>query len=349
MGKGRKIARNNIEESEISQLKHKLNEILEVLGRSDTHGFSSESVDEDENFFTLPRSNTELDSEKKRREHASNRHEDSTFLSAMKFFREFPESIHSSTNIEIFSNCIWKTLSRNFPTLSTSEKIQVVTAQLPKEMSQCITSLELETKEEFLKSLKILHEYGDLDARTQFYQSTPKKGSTLISFLTELLELSSNLDVPKDQRQILVIKRIVNFIPFECKNFVLVNLEAAIKTGQKVVVTQILKPLLEDREQCKEIESQFGKKEFWKEYSCNSKEDVSPSQVETVSQTNPNRESPQFPPNPPCVKCGGKNHPSNNCLLFWQVSNDPCMNCYTYLGINLFHSSTSCRLDTKND
>ena len=292
----------------------------------------------------------------------------------------------TTSNIASWLSKFWKNIERAFPSLTTEEKIRVVLSRLPNQYATFLISSECSSKKELFKTVGVLFAYGALDranAMQRFFSVSPRRGSTLLSFVSELLDLSISLDLPRNNRHVLVLRRLLIFLPFYFRNIVGDKLEQVVKNGEKVVITAILQPILEDKGATAEIERIFRNGGFMNNPNAlqmvqnrppgkngqgflNGGQSGQNNQIAgMIPQSTPPTNLPKLanvsaappllaaPQNTPrvtivCRKCGGYNHKTFQCLLYYKESPFPCPNCLRFFGAKHFHHIGLCRANTKN-
>ena len=395
--KGKKWKRETARvDEEIKKLRAQLDELArnqsttkETISSSDES--SSDGTDDD--YYPLRRSLTELeiDNDKNdkypnRTERKSRKKDRGEFLQAVKSAKELAVGQPTSSNIAAWLRKFWGNIGKAFPTLTDGEKIRVVISRLPNDISSFLTASECENRRELFNMISTLYAYGALDSNNayqRFYSASPKRGATMLTFLAELMDLAAALDLSKNGRHTLVLKRLVYFLPFYFKNIIGANLENAVKSGEKIVITSILRPILEDCGAVAEIERIFRNGEHWKEAGSNfvrrenyQKEKTNnstsfpprvqnqakgqtsqtmtqptnnatqPKQVNAVNASVPPPAKTSTPKS--CGKCGGFNHLTFQCLLYYKESTFPCPNCLKFFGAKHYHHPGLCRANTKN-
>ena len=191
--------------------------------------FSSSEVSssDDEKIFPLRASMTELDLDKHHRDYSTERiskgKDKGDFFQAVKAARELTIGQPTTSNIASWLSKFWKNLEKAFPSLTTEEKIRVVLSRLPNQYSTFLISSECGSKKELFSMVGVLFAYGTLDrsnAMQRFFSVSPRRGSTLLNFISELLDLSISLDLPRNNRHVLVLRRLLTFLPFYFRNIV---------------------------------------------------------------------------------------------------------------------------------
>ena len=260
----------------------------------------------------------------------------SEFLTAMKLSNQLVKTTPTPSNIHGWLQQFYDCLSTTFPALKESEKCTLAINRFPTDISEHMSAAKIVTKTELFETAITLFSQGNadvVDSLGRFFECTPKKGSSLLTFVNQLQALVSTLNVSEEKRPVVVLKRIKHFLPPFHQEVVSQRISNSTLIGEKITVVNILRPIFESKETLIEVEKSFS----------------TIARVNQVTEMSQGKKNPRIPFRKRCAKCAGFNHTTENCPLYKTEAKTGCQNCEELMGYtNHYHLPTECLYRPKN-
>ena len=244
-----------------------------------------------------------------------------------------PPPAEGATGVESWLTESMNSLAKAYPTLPSSQLIEVVSSRLPPHINAAIRTSNIDDREKFVSHVTSIYshrERGEETSKMSFYGYVPNDRS-LLEVATDLQSLSKNVTWDENDRMKALNAKFLSIIPYPQK----IEVERLSgMLGSSASLLDLVSRIYQFPEMRKEIEKHFTVP------IAKRVRQIKPSS--TGNNVGPNKRKGMESKRIRCRRCGSYKHEDDSCPMYGHTAEEPCGECLNLTGFKHYHTAGEC-------